>query len=83
MLIENKWSMPRPVEYGRDIHLSFSKGNFSLRIRGVTGVHFELFVQDRRKEFTIDAHEISHLRQPQISFRVQSKEDIHLRVDQF
>ena len=81
MLINDQWSIPNPVEYGKNIRIRFSKGNFQVKVHSATGQEFIRFIPDDRKEFIILAQEIGEILHPQISFK--SVGELHLDFELF
>ncbi len=77
-----QWSVQQPLVYGRNIRLTFAKGNFNVKVHSATGQHYSWFVADDRNEFEIDAGAISDILHPQISFQAVSGE-MQVTVDLF
>ncbi len=71
---DTQWSAPQPLVYGKNIHLTFEKGNFQVRMHSAMGQEKSWFVPDDRNEFEIEAATISDILQPQISFKSGSGE---------
>ncbi|MBI3139812.1 MAG: nucleotidyl transferase AbiEii/AbiGii toxin family protein [Sphingobacteriales bacterium] len=69
-----QWSMQQPLEYGRNIRLTFAKGNFQVRVHSATGQEYSWFVADDRNEFEIETGTIAGIMHPQISFKSVSGE---------
>jgi hypothetical protein len=61
--------MQQPLAYGRNIRLTFTKGNFNVKVHSATGQQYSWFVADDRNEFEIEAGAISDILHPQISFQ--------------
>ncbi|WP_028789025.1 hypothetical protein [Terrimonas ferruginea] len=66
--------MQQPLTYGRNIRLTFVKGNFTVKVHSATGQEYSWFVADDRNEFDIAAGNISDIIHPQISFQSASGE---------
>jgi ribosomal 50S subunit-recycling heat shock protein len=80
MLINQEWSAPKKVEYGKNIQLRFSKPGFSVRVFSADGTTREQEIT-AGKEYEIRANEINAISHPHISFKAHSKEEIHVRVE--
>jgi hypothetical protein len=84
MLITNEWSRPKPLEYGKNVRLRFSKGNFIAKIHSATGQSIQVPVPDDRREFEIIANDYSSLKDilpPQLSFKTNGSADIHVEYE--
>jgi hypothetical protein len=77
-----QWSMQQPLVYGRNIRLTFAKGNFNVKVHRATGQYYSWFVADDRNEFEIEAATINDILYPQISFKSAAGE-MQVRVDLF
>lgn len=69
MLINNEWSSPKPLAYGKNIRIRFSKGNFEVKVHSSTGQSIARFIPEDSKQFEILASEINEIQHPQISFK--------------
>jgi hypothetical protein len=80
MLITNEWSAPAGIEYGKNIHILSSKGNYTVKVFSSDGTSLEFPVIDERKAFEIPAEEIRTIVQLMISFKSNLKEEMHIEV---
>lgn len=80
MLITNEWSAPAGIEYGKNIRILSSKGNYTVKVFSSDGTSLEFPVIDERKAFEIPAEEIRTIVQPMISFKSNLKEEMHIEV---
>ena len=83
MLITNEWSAPAGIEYGKNIRILSSKGNYTIRVFSPDGTSLEFPVIDERKTFEIPAEKISIVVRPMISFKSNLKEEMHIEVLQY
>ena len=83
MLITNEWSTPMGIEYGKNIRILSSKGNYSAKIFSANGPIIEIPVIDDSKEFEIEPEKISTVLHPMISIKANLKEEIHIEVLQY
>lgn len=83
MLITNEWSAPAGIEYGKNIRILSSKGNYTVKVFSADGTSFEFPVLDERKAFEIPAEKISTVVRPMISLKSNLKEELHLEVLQY
>jgi hypothetical protein len=81
LTISNEWSNPVPVEYGKNILIRFSKEYFFVTIK-ITGDESTSFIRTifGKAEQTIEAHNISHIRNPVISFLAEVNEKIEAEL---
>lgn len=80
MLITNEWSVPTGIEYGKNIRILSSKGNYTIKVFSSDGTSLEFPVIDERKVFEIPAEEILKIVRPMISFKSNLKEEMHIEV---
>ena len=81
LTITNEWSDAVPVEYGKNILVRFSKEYFfvTVKITGDEGISFTRTLLGKAEQ-TIEAHDISHIRNPMISFLTEVDEEIGVDV---
>ncbi|MEP7375981.1 MAG: hypothetical protein ABI675_21475 [Chitinophagaceae bacterium] len=82
MLITTEWSSPKTIQYGKNIRIRFSKGNFEVKVHSATGQSIGRYIPDDRKEFIISAQEIREILHPQISFKSTAGE-LHVDFELF
>jgi hypothetical protein len=80
MLINQEWSAPKKVAYGKNITLQFSKPGFSVKVFSDNGSLYEKQVLDG-KEYEIRASEISAIAHPMISLKTEMNTEIHVHID--
>lgn len=83
MLITNEWSTPMGIEYGKNIRILSSKGNYTINVFSADGTSFEFPINDERKVFEIEAEKISTALRPMIKFKSNLKEEMHLEILQY
>lgn len=83
MLITNEWSAPAGIEYGKNIRILSSKGNYTVKVFSSDGTSLEFPVIDERKAFEIPAEEIRTIVRPMISLKSNFKEEMHVEVLQY
>lgn len=83
MLITNEWSAPAGIEYGKNVRILSSKGNYTVKVFSADGTILEFPVMDERKTFEISAEKISTVVRPMISLKSNLKEEMHIEVLQY
>lgn len=83
MLITNEWSVPAGIEYGKNIRILSSKGNYTVKVFSAGGPNLEFPVIDDRKTFEIPAEKIKIVVRPMISLKSNLKEEMHVEVLQY
>ena len=78
MLITKEWSNPRPIEFGRNILVKSSHGNFAYKIYTAKGKSVEGIIHERIHTINADDELIRLIRLPMISFRANTSEELHV-----
>ncbi len=80
MLINQEWSEPKKVAYGKNITLQYSQPGFSVKVFSDTGSLYERQILEGR-QFEIRASEISSISHPMISLRSEAHPEIHVHIE--
>ena len=75
ILVNNEWSSPRPVEYGKNIRLHPAQGGFSVRVYNASGISIEQFVDNLEGDHVIYANEMAAINPQMISFKIKDGEE--------
>ena len=78
MLVTKEWPDPKPVEFGRNILVRSSHGNFTYKIYSAKGKSVEGIVHDRVHTIQADDELISLIRFPMICFRANTHDELHV-----
>ena len=79
-MINNEWSTPTGIEYGKNIRILSSKGNYTVNVFSADGTSFGFPIMDERKVFEIEAYKISTLLRPMIKFKANLKVEMRLEI---
>ena len=78
MLVTKKWSEPKPIEFGKNILVRASHGNFAYKIYSASGQSTEGIIQDRIHTIDADDEFVRLIRFPMISFRANTNDELHV-----
>ena len=78
MLITKKWSEPKPIEFGKNILVQSSHGNFSYTIYSAIGKSVEGIINERVHTINADDELIRLIRLPMIAFRANTNDELHV-----
>ena len=74
MLINNEWSEPKSVQYGKNIRIRSSEGGFTARVFNATGSQVEKSLSNIERQLEFYASEIAVINPPMIQFKTQQGE---------
>ena len=81
MLVTKEWSEPKPIEFGRNILVRSSHGNFTYRIYSAKGKSVEGVIHHRVYTIEADDKLIRLIRFPMISFRANTHDELHVNFE--
>lgn len=82
MLITKESSIPKSIEYGKNIKIRSSKGGFTITVFNASGISIGKSVRPDQKELVIQAGEIAHINPQMIRFNTEEGE-IHVEYELF
>ena len=74
MLISNEWSVPKPVEYGKNIGIRSSKSGITVRVFNASGISIEKPVSNTTKQVEFYTNEIAGINPQMIQFRTREQD---------
>ncbi|HMC87311.1 MAG TPA: hypothetical protein VKI61_17420 [Chitinophagaceae bacterium] len=81
MMVTKEWSLPKPVEFGKNILVRSSHGNFSFKIYSTKGKSTEGTIHQRVHTIVADTELIRLIRFPVISFRANTNDELHVNFE--
>jgi len=78
MLVTKQWSDPRSIEFGKNILVKSSHGDFAYKIYSAKGKSVERIIQERIHTINADDELIRLIRLPMISFRANTNDELHV-----
>jgi hypothetical protein len=82
MLITNEWSVPKPVEYGRNIRIQASQGGFTASVFNASGASVEKSLSKIERQLEFLADEIAVVNPQMIRFKTDEGET-HVEYELF
>lgn len=82
MLINEHWSIPQPLEYGKNIRVSSSHGGLIVSIFNATGNDVSKYLNPKDKQIEFYVPEIAHINPQMIRFKTETGEK-DVRFEQF
>lgn len=82
MLITKEWSEPKQIEFGKNIVVRSSHGNFTYKIYSARGKSVEGIIYDRVHTILANDELIRLIRLPVISFRANTNDELHVDFEQ-
>jgi hypothetical protein len=82
MLVTKEWSEPKQLEYGKDILVRSSRGNFNYKVYSANGETIQGTIHGREHIITASDEFFRVINSPMLCFRANTNDELHVEFEQ-